>query len=123
MNTKIRATQPKHVPDTKGKMIFLWYTSGQQDLTLINMSEVVEDMLELPRFKQQDTSWSAWSSSPRFAESSAASYRPRAKGAGDTALHIRLEEQQKPHHPAGGSQLMGVSSLHIACICFVSQLI
>jgi len=54
-NTKIRATQPKYAPDTKGKMAFFRYTPGQQDPSqrIMKMPEVVEDPLEPPRFKHK----------------------------------------------------------------------
>jgi len=58
-NAKIKAAQPKHVPDTKGKSSFIRYTPGQQGdgdhlkQRIIKMSDVVEDPLEPPRFKHK----------------------------------------------------------------------
>jgi SNW domain-containing protein 1 len=54
---KIKAAQPKNVPDAVGKSSFIRYTPGQQGngsglkQRIIKMSEVVEDPLEPPRFK------------------------------------------------------------------------
>ncbi|KAF9505298.1 hypothetical protein BS47DRAFT_1489855 [Hydnum rufescens UP504] len=60
VNTKIKAAQPKNVPDSKGKTSFLRYTPAQQgnenaglNQRIIKMSEVVEDPLEPPRFKHK----------------------------------------------------------------------
>lgn len=60
VNTKIKAAQPKNVPDSKGKTSFLRYTPAQQGSEgaglkqrIIKMSEVVEDPLEPPRFKHK----------------------------------------------------------------------
>ncbi|KAF9050769.1 hypothetical protein BDZ89DRAFT_1098779 [Hymenopellis radicata] len=55
---KIKASQPKHVPDSQGKSSFIRYTPGQQNgqglqQRIIKMSEVVEDPLEPPRFKHK----------------------------------------------------------------------
>ncbi|KAH7107637.1 pre-mRNA-processing protein 45 [Auriculariales sp. MPI-PUGE-AT-0066] len=58
-NAKIKAAQPKHVPDTKGSSQFMRYTPGQQgdgshlQQRIIKMSSVVEDPLEPPRFKHK----------------------------------------------------------------------
>ena len=58
-NGKIKAAQPKHVPDSQGKTAFIRYTPGQQGGSdglkqrIIKMSEVVEDPLEPPRFKHK----------------------------------------------------------------------
>ena len=58
-NGKIKAAQPKHVPDSQGKTAFIRYTPGQQGganglkQRIIKMSEVVEDPLEPPRFKHK----------------------------------------------------------------------
>jgi SNW domain-containing protein 1 len=56
VNGKIKAAQPKNVPDSQGKTSFIRYTPGQQNgdglkQRIIKMSEVVEDPLEPPRFK------------------------------------------------------------------------
>ena len=57
VNGKIKAAQPKHVPDSQGKSSFIRYTPGQQGGSdglkqrIIKMTEVVEDPLEPPRFK------------------------------------------------------------------------
>ncbi|KAG8217691.1 pre-mRNA-processing protein 45 [Butyriboletus roseoflavus] len=56
---KIKAAQPKNVPDGVGKTTYVRYTPGQQQggdggalkQRIIKMSEVVEDPLEPPRFK------------------------------------------------------------------------
>lgn len=59
VNGKIKAAQPKHVPDTQGKSSFVRYTPGQQSGSgglkqrIIKMTEVVEDPLEPPRFKHK----------------------------------------------------------------------
>lgn len=61
VNGKIKAAQPKNVPDKGGKTTFLRYTPGQQDPSaegglkqrIIKMSEVQEDPLEPPRFKHK----------------------------------------------------------------------
>ncbi|KAF9013960.1 pre-mRNA-processing protein 45 [Cyathus striatus] len=56
---KIKAAQPKNVPDSQGKTSFIRYTPGQQGGSsslkqrIIKMSEVVEDPLEPPRFKHK----------------------------------------------------------------------
>ncbi|EJD53168.1 pre-mRNA-processing protein 45 [Auricularia subglabra TFB-10046 SS5] len=58
-NAKIKAAQPKNVPDTKGKSSFIRYTPGQQGdgghlkQRIIKMTEVIEDPLEPPRFKHK----------------------------------------------------------------------
>ncbi|GAA5827778.1 hypothetical protein JCM5353_006414 [Sporobolomyces roseus] len=54
VNGKIKAAQPKHVPNLQGKTDFMRYTPqqggvGQQKI--IKMTEVVEDPLEPPKFK------------------------------------------------------------------------
>lgn len=59
VNGKIKAAQPKNVPDNQGKTSFIRYTPGQQNgdaglkQRIIKMSEVVEDPLEPPRFKHK----------------------------------------------------------------------
>ncbi|EPQ57934.1 hypothetical protein GLOTRDRAFT_114500 [Gloeophyllum trabeum ATCC 11539] len=59
VNGKIKAAQPKNVPDAQGKTSFIRYTPGQQaganglKQRIIKMSEVVEDPLEPPRFKHK----------------------------------------------------------------------
>jgi SNW domain-containing protein 1 len=60
VNTKIKAAQPKNVPESGGKTTFLRYTPGQQDHSqgglkqrIIKMTEVAEDPLEPPRFKHK----------------------------------------------------------------------
>ncbi|KAF9053195.1 pre-mRNA-processing protein 45 [Panaeolus papilionaceus] len=59
VNGKIKAAQPKNVPDSQGKSSFIRYTPGQQGgegalkQRIIKMSEVVEDPLEPPRFKHK----------------------------------------------------------------------
>ena len=59
VNGKIKAAQPKNVPDSQGKTTFIRYTPGQQNGSaglnqrIIKMSEVVEDPLEPPRFKHK----------------------------------------------------------------------
>jgi SNW domain-containing protein 1 len=56
---KIKASQPKHVPDAMGKTSFIRYTPSQQGgeggikQRIIKMAEVVEDPLEPPRFKHK----------------------------------------------------------------------
>ncbi|KAI9460028.1 pre-mRNA-processing protein 45 [Russula earlei] len=57
-NGKIKAAQPKSVPDSQGKTSFIRYTPGQQSggalqQRIIKMTEVVEDPLEPPRFKHK----------------------------------------------------------------------
>lgn len=57
-NGKIKAAQPKNVPDSQGKTSFIRYTPGQQSSgalqqRIIKMTEVVEDPLEPPRFKHK----------------------------------------------------------------------
>ncbi|CAA7271572.1 unnamed protein product [Cyclocybe aegerita] len=59
VNGKIKAAQPKNVPDSQGKTSFIRYTPGQQSgegglkQRIIKMSEIVEDPLEPPRFKHK----------------------------------------------------------------------
>lgn len=59
VNGKIKAAQPKNVPDSQGKSSFIRYTPGQQNgeaglkQRIIKMTEVVEDPLEPPRFKHK----------------------------------------------------------------------
>ncbi|TFK92325.1 pre-mRNA-processing protein 45 [Polyporus arcularius HHB13444] len=59
VNGKIKAAQPKNVPDGHGKTSFIRYTPGQQGNSdalkqrIIKMTEVVEDPLEPPRFKHK----------------------------------------------------------------------
>ncbi|EGN95662.1 hypothetical protein SERLA73DRAFT_186813 [Serpula lacrymans var. lacrymans S7.3] len=59
VNGKIKAAQPKNVPDGQGKTSYIRYTPGQQNgevglkQRIIKMSEVVEDPLEPPRFKHK----------------------------------------------------------------------
>jgi SNW domain-containing protein 1 len=55
---KIKASQPKNVPDATGKSSFIRYTPGQQNgqglqQRIIKMTDVVEDPLEPPRFKHK----------------------------------------------------------------------
>ena len=56
---KIKAAQPKNVPDGQAKTSFIRYTPGQQGNSaglkqrIIKMTEVVEDPLEPPRFKHK----------------------------------------------------------------------
>ncbi|KAH7889512.1 SKIP/SNW domain-containing protein [Phlebopus sp. FC_14] len=58
---KIKAAQPKNIPDATGKTTYVRYTPGQQGggdggalkQRIIKMSEVVEDPLEPPRFKHK----------------------------------------------------------------------
>ena len=59
VNGKIKAAQPKNVPDSTGKTSFIRYTPGLQNgavglkQRIIKMTEVVEDPLEPPRFKHK----------------------------------------------------------------------
>ncbi|PCH37705.1 pre-mRNA-processing protein 45 [Wolfiporia cocos MD-104 SS10] len=59
VNGKIKAAQPKNVPDSQAKTSFIRYTPGQQNGSdglkqrIIKMTEVVEDPLEPPRFKHK----------------------------------------------------------------------
>ncbi|KZT02308.1 pre-mRNA-processing protein 45 [Laetiporus sulphureus 93-53] len=59
VNGKIKAAQPKNVPDSQGKTSFIRYTPGQQNganglkQRIVKMTEVVEDPLEPPRFKHK----------------------------------------------------------------------
>ncbi|GJJ12538.1 hypothetical protein Clacol_006781 [Clathrus columnatus] len=59
VNGKIKAAQPKNVPESQGKTNFIRYTPGQQQGSnglkqrIIKMSEVIEDPLEPPRFKHK----------------------------------------------------------------------
>lgn len=60
VNGKIKAAQPKNVPDSQGKSQFIRYTPGQQGngadglkQRIIKMTDVVEDPLEPPRFKHK----------------------------------------------------------------------
>jgi len=59
VNGKIKAAQPKNVPDSQGKTSFIRYTPGHQNGSdglkqrIIKMTEVVEDPLEPPRFKHK----------------------------------------------------------------------
>lgn len=58
VNGKIKAAQPKNVPDVGGKSSFIRYTPGKQNgnglqQRIIKMTEVVEDPLEPPRFKHK----------------------------------------------------------------------
>lgn len=55
---KIKAAQPKNVPDSVGKSSFVRYTPAQQNgdnmkQRIIKISEVVEDPMEPPRFKHK----------------------------------------------------------------------
>ena len=56
---KIKAAQPKNVPDAQGKTSFIRYTPGHQGNSdglkqrIVKMTEVVEDPLEPPRFKHK----------------------------------------------------------------------
>ncbi|KAI8459871.1 SNW domain-containing protein 1 [Phakopsora pachyrhizi] len=54
-NSRIKAAQPKHVPDSGGQISFVRYTpngdEGKQ--RIIKMTETVEDPLEPPRFKHK----------------------------------------------------------------------
>ncbi|KIK97518.1 hypothetical protein PAXRUDRAFT_24608 [Paxillus rubicundulus Ve08.2h10] len=58
---KIKAAQPKNIPDAVGKSSYVRYTPGQQGggdggalkQRIIKMSDVVEDPLEPPRFKHK----------------------------------------------------------------------
>ncbi|GAA5884862.1 hypothetical protein JCM16303_005325 [Sporobolomyces ruberrimus] len=54
VNGKIKAAQPKNVPNSQGKTDFMRYTpqqGGVQNQKIIKMTEVVEDPLEPPKFK------------------------------------------------------------------------
>ena len=59
VNGRIKAAQPKNVPDSQAKTSFIRYTPGQQNgetglkQRIIKMTEVVEDPLEPPRFKHK----------------------------------------------------------------------
>jgi SNW domain-containing protein 1 len=59
VNGKIKAAQPKNVPDSQGATSFIRYTPGQQNgeaglkQRIIKMTEIVEDPLEPPRFKHK----------------------------------------------------------------------
>ncbi|CAK5265305.1 unnamed protein product [Mycena citricolor] len=59
VNGKIKASQPKHVPDSMAHTSFIRYTPGQQNGSdglkqrIIKMSTVVEDPMEPPRFKHK----------------------------------------------------------------------
>lgn len=58
VNGKIKAAQPKNVPDSQGKSAFIRYTPGQQNgdglkQRIIKMTDVVEDPMEPPRFKHK----------------------------------------------------------------------
>ncbi|KAF8651492.1 hypothetical protein AX16_004790 [Volvariella volvacea WC 439] len=59
VNSKIKAAQPKNVPDSQGNTSYIRYTPGQQGNSaglkqrIIKMTEVVEDPLEPPRFKHK----------------------------------------------------------------------
>ncbi|KAG2020017.1 pre-mRNA-processing protein 45 [Coprinopsis cinerea AmutBmut pab1-1] len=59
VNGKIKAAQPKNVPESQGKTTYIRYTPGQQNggqglnQRIIKMTEVVEDPLEPPRFKHK----------------------------------------------------------------------
>ena len=60
VNGKIKAAQPKNVPETGGKSHFVRYTPGQGQgqggplkQRVIKITEVVEDPLEPPRFKHK----------------------------------------------------------------------
>lgn len=59
VNGKIKAAQPKNVPEGQGKTSFVRYTPGQQGnggalkQRIIKMTEVAEDPLEPPRFKHK----------------------------------------------------------------------
>ncbi|CAE6371128.1 unnamed protein product [Rhizoctonia solani] len=55
---KIKAAQPKNVPDSTGKSSFVRYTPSQQNGSgmnqrIIKITEVVEDPMEPPRFKHK----------------------------------------------------------------------
>lgn len=54
-NTRIKAAQPKHVPDTGGQVSFVRYTPNGEEgkQRIIKMVETVEDPLEPPRFKHK----------------------------------------------------------------------
>ncbi|GAA5942839.1 mRNA splicing protein PRP45 [Sporobolomyces koalae] len=54
VNGKIKAAQPKNVPNSQGETSFMRYTpqqGGVQNQKIIKMTEVVEDPLEPPKFK------------------------------------------------------------------------
>lgn len=59
VNGKIKAAQPKNVPESGGKSSFVRYTPGQQqggsglNQRIIKITEVAEDPLEPPRFKHK----------------------------------------------------------------------
>ncbi|KAG8806786.1 mRNA splicing protein, partial [Serendipita sp. 399] len=61
VNTKIKAAQPKNVPERGGNSSFVKYTPGQQNggggdglnQRIIKITEVAEDPLEPPRFKHK----------------------------------------------------------------------
>ncbi|KAF8710941.1 SKIP/SNW domain, partial [Rhizoctonia solani] len=58
VNGKIKAAQPKNVPDSTGKSTFVRYTPSQQNgngmnQRIIKITEVVEDPMEPPRFKHK----------------------------------------------------------------------
>jgi SNW domain-containing protein 1 len=59
VNGKIKAAQPKNVPETGGKSQFVRYTPGQGQgggplkQRIIKITEVIEDPLEPPRFKHK----------------------------------------------------------------------
>ncbi|KAA1107600.1 mRNA splicing protein [Puccinia graminis f. sp. tritici] len=54
-NTRIKAAQPKHVPETGGNVSFVRYTPNGEEgkQRIIKMVETVEDPLEPPRFKHK----------------------------------------------------------------------
>ncbi|KAH9440388.1 hypothetical protein MJO28_016411 [Puccinia striiformis f. sp. tritici] len=54
-NTKIKAAQPKHVPETGGNVSFVRYTPNGEEgkQRIIKMVETKEDPLEPPRFKHK----------------------------------------------------------------------
>ncbi|KAG8798908.1 mRNA splicing protein [Serendipita sp. 398] len=60
VNTKIKAAQPKNVPESGGNSSFVRYTPGQQgsgggglNQRIIKITEVAEDPLEPPKFKHK----------------------------------------------------------------------
>ncbi|KAG9008614.1 mRNA splicing protein [Tulasnella sp. JGI-2019a] len=60
VNVRIKAAQPKNVPESGGNAAFIRYTPGQQGTStgglkqrIIKMTEVQEDPLEPPRFKHK----------------------------------------------------------------------
>ncbi|KAG8894574.1 mRNA splicing protein [Tulasnella sp. 403] len=59
VNTRIKAAQPKNVPESQGGTSFMRYTPGQQGNSnglkqrIIKMTEVAEDPLAPPRFKHK----------------------------------------------------------------------